>query len=201
MYQTPIHADAPQGRLDLPGLLDLLASVSARPRHAFMVLNLIAKAAGPDGKAGPIVWRDGEGVTLRDWLCDAILPLGRREPGRQAMSDRVREGLRQSQSLPSDPAQAEQLVEGEVLSRLRASCKTNISRAVSELVRAGLLVRHYQGYWVDHHNRGARRQAVYTLTPTAWQLLGGNPDKDSAKQPDRSMHTSKAPRQATLPFA
>lgn len=201
MFQTPIHADASEGRLDLPGLLDLLATVSARPRHAFMVLNLIAEAAGPDGKAGPIVWREGQGVMLRDWLCDAILPLGRREPGRQALAERVREGLRQAKSLPVDPALADQVVEAEVVSRLRASCKTNISRAVSELVRAGLLVRHYQGYRVDHHNRGAQRQAVYTLTPTAWQLLGRSPGgRDEAKE--RMREAGRKPtNQSSLPFA
>ncbi|MFT3965221.1 MAG: hypothetical protein QM690_05015, partial [Sphingobium sp.] len=62
-------------------------------------------------------------------------------------------------------------VEEEVKLRVRASGKANLSRAVSELVAAGLLRRHYQGYRVDHHNRGAQRQAVYTLTGLARVLL------------------------------
>jgi hypothetical protein len=28
-----------------------------------------------------------------------------------------------------------------------------------------LVHRHYQGYHVDHENRGAQREAVYTLLP------------------------------------
>jgi predicted transcriptional regulator len=55
--------------------------------------------------------------------------------------------------------------DAEVRERVRASGMTSISRAVSELVRAGLLKRHYQGYRVDHENRGAQRQAVYTIPP------------------------------------
>ncbi|OUC54525.1 hypothetical protein CA262_06355 [Sphingobium sp. GW456-12-10-14-TSB1] len=39
------------------------------------------------------------------------------------------------------------------------------------LVRAGILHRHYQGYRVDHHNRGTQRQAFYTLSPIARKLL------------------------------
>lgn len=37
----------------------------------------------------------------------------------------------------------------------------------SDLVKAGLVRRHYQGYRVDHHNRGAQREAVYTITEAA----------------------------------
>src|SRR3546814_5750889 len=66
--------------------------------------------------------------------------------------------------------------------------RANVSRAVSDLVRAGMLHRHYQGYRVDHYNRGARRQAVYTLSRVARELLqtatvgrstSGTPGEDS----------------------
>lgn len=60
----------------------------------------------------------------------------------------------------------------EVRERLRRSDRTNVSRAVSDLVRVGLLRRHYRGYRVDHHNRGAGREAVCTLTAAAKQTLG-----------------------------
>ncbi|EQB10428.1 hypothetical protein L288_03875, partial [Sphingobium quisquiliarum P25] len=66
-----------------------------------------------------------------------------------------------------DTAEAERRVEEEVQSRILRSGRTNISRAVSDLVRAGLLRRHYRGYRVDHPNRGAQREAVYTITPEA----------------------------------
>jgi len=42
---------------------------------------------------------------------------------------------------------------------------------VSELVRAGLVKRHYQGFRVDHHNRGAKRQAVYVVTDPVMRAL------------------------------
>jgi hypothetical protein len=50
---------------------------------------------------------------------------------------------------------------------MRAVGKRNLSRAVSELVNAGLLRCHYQGYRVDHRNRGGKRHAVYTLAEDA----------------------------------
>jgi hypothetical protein len=109
---------------------------------------------------------------LRDWLCDALTPMGRRDPRRLALEARVRDELAAEGSLPAAPAAAAALIEREVRERVRASGKTNVSRAVSELVRAGLLHRHYQGYRVDHHNRGAQRQAVYTLSAPARRLFG-----------------------------
>lgn len=175
----------------MPGLLEVLAHNSARPRYAFMVLNLIAKAAGPNGRAGPDVVQGGAVTALRDWLCDALTPMGHREPGRIALAHRVRQDLEAAGSLPSDPEAAERLVETETRTRIRTSSKTNISRAVSDLVRAGMLVRHYQGYRVDHHNRGAQRQAVYTLTPVARRLLKAEPLPTAAAPPMR---------QASLPL-
>jgi hypothetical protein len=56
---------------------------------------------------------------------------------------------------------------------LRSGC-TNVSRAVSDLVRARLLHRHYQGYRVDHPNRGAPREAVYTIAPDVRLALAGS---------------------------
>ena len=74
-------------------------------------------------------------------------------------------------TLPVDETAAEQAVTAEVQARLRRSGRTNVSRAVTELVRLGLLRRHYQGYRVDHHNRGAQRQAVYTVTDDTRRAL------------------------------
>jgi predicted transcriptional regulator len=73
--------------------------------------------------------------------------------------------------MPAGAGQAEILVRETVEQRLRHSALTNVSRAVSELVRAGLVRRHYQGYRVDHHNRGAQRQAVYSVTEEALRAL------------------------------
>nr|WP_317152280.1 hypothetical protein [Sphingopyxis indica] len=175
----------------MPRLLEVLARNSARPRYAFMVLNLIAGAAGPDGRLGPIVLHEGEAVPVRDWLCDALAPMGDRDPRRLALFARVREELASAGQLGDDPDLAERAIEAEVRARARNSGKTNVSRAVSELVRAGMITRHYQGYRIDHENRGAQRQAVYTLTPLARGLLQPRP---VASTPHRR------PQQAALPF-
>lgn len=58
----------------LPSIIDVIAQVSTRPRYAFMVLNLIARAAGQGGKAGPYVLRQGQAVRLRDCCATPSLP-------------------------------------------------------------------------------------------------------------------------------
>ena len=160
---------------NLAELLDRLAQVSTRPRYAYMLLTLVAQAARPDGSAGPMV-RSGSGqALLRDFLCDALTPMGRRDPRRLALAERVREELARSGTLPQARGDADKAVEDEVRERVRGSGKTNLSRAVSELVAAGLMRRHYQGFRVDHHNRGAQRHAVYTLTGLSRVLLAPPP--------------------------
>ncbi|MEC3908998.1 hypothetical protein U5A82_00455 [Sphingobium sp. CR2-8] len=171
MFHAPVPSHTPGGS-DLSLLLDQLSHCCSRPRYAFMLLTLIADVARPDGSAGPEV-RVGDGlIPLRDWLCDALTPMGHRDPRRMALVERVRDELRNDKRLSGDPGTDETLVQGEVRSRVRASGKTNLSRAASELVKAGLLKRHYQGYRVDHLNRGAQRQAVYTLTGRSRVLIG-----------------------------
>lgn len=182
--------------LDMPGLLEVLAHSSTRPRYAFMVLNLIAQAAGPDGSAGPLIMNEGKQVTVRDWLCDALTPMGNRDPKRQVLLKRVRYELTGAGLLPADPAEAERAIYSEVRSRVRTSGKTNVSRAVSDLVRAGLLFRHYQGYRVDHHNRGGQRQAVYTLSPAARSLLQASNETAPAPEPLKRAQLM----QGSLPF-
>lgn len=152
-------------------LLDCLADVSTRPRYAFMVLGLIAQVAGPDGVAGPYVMTGQGPLPLRDWLCDGLAPMGRRDPRRAALAERVREGLRRDGQLPDAVEAAERIVEAELRDRVRISGKTNLSRAISELVAAGLIRRHYKGFAVDHINRGGQRLAVYALTGRARCLL------------------------------
>ena len=110
-------------------------------------------------------------VTIRDWLCNAMAPVGRREPRRLQMTARVREELAAMGTLPADHDAADLAVDAVVRERLRKSGRTNVSRAVSELVRAGLLQRYYQGDYVDHHNRGGQRQAVYTITAETRRAL------------------------------
>ncbi|MET0364547.1 MAG: hypothetical protein ABW169_07820 [Sphingobium sp.] len=168
MFQQPdlfAGAVAAPTSQNLAMLIDRIAVYSRRPRYTFMVLNLIAEAAGSSDRAGPYVNAGGLRQPIRDWLCDALLPLAHRDPRRRAIIARVRSDLAQKALLPDDAAAAEQLVEKEVREQVRRSGRCNVSTAVSDLVRAGLLRRHYQGFRVDHHNRGAQREAVYTLLP------------------------------------
>ncbi|GHC94289.1 hypothetical protein [Novosphingobium pokkalii] len=169
---NPIGISQPDRDLDLPAVLERLAEVSSRPRYTFMVLNLIARAAGSTDSAGPYVREGGQAIPVRDWLSDALIPMAQRDARRRAVVEQVRADLARKGALPVDPAQAEQAVASELRDRLRHSGRTNVSRAVSDLVRAGLIRRHYQGYCVDHENRGAQREAVYTIIPSVKRALG-----------------------------
>ena len=165
---TPRRSNAP-GACEMVSVLQRLSGFS-RPRYAFMLLNPIAQVAGPDGSAGPWIVRDGRQISLRDWLCDALAPLAVRETRRSALIQRVRADLSESGKLPIDRAQRDAIIDREVISRARVAGKSNLSRAVSELVNAGLLRRHYEGYRVDHRNRGGQRHVVYTLVGDAGRL-------------------------------
>lgn len=167
----PAGADEPQRPLDLPAILERLTAVCERPRYSFMVLNLIAQASAQTGSAGPYVRDGSRRVPVRDWLCDALIPVAQRDPRRQAIAGKVRQELEAKRALPADPEVAKRIVDDHVRKRVRQSGRTNVSRAVSELVRAGFVRRHYQGFRVDHHNRGAQRQAVYTITDEARRAL------------------------------
>lgn len=158
--------------LDLPAVLERLADISTRPRYTFMVLNLIARAAGQSDSAGPYVREEGRVIAIRDWLSDALIPMAQRDARRVAIVQQVRKELDRQGVLPEERALAEALIAREVRIRLRHSGRTNVSRAVSDLVRAGLVRRHYQGYRVDHENRGAQREAVYTIAPLVKRALG-----------------------------
>lgn len=161
----------PAANCDIAAVLDRLAQASSRPRYAFMLLNLIAQVAGPDGSAGPWVKQDNELISLRDWLCDALSPMAQRGPRYAALAERVHRDLARSGALPRDAQEAQRAVAEEMRVRIRTAGKSNLSRVVSELVNAGFLRRHYQGYSVDHWNRGGQRHAVYTLIGDA-RLLG-----------------------------
>jgi hypothetical protein len=140
--------------IDLPSLLERLA------------------AAGHSNSAGPYVRENGRVTPVRDWLSDALLPMAQRYFRRQAVVEQVRCDLVSNGMLPSDPEAADRMIADEVRERLLRSGRTNVSRAVSDLVRAGLVHRHYQGYRVDHCNRGAQREAVYTIVPAVQRALG-----------------------------
>lgn len=51
--QAPMPGKTPAKALGLPDVIERIAIHSRRPRYAFLVLNLIAKAAGDGDSAGP----------------------------------------------------------------------------------------------------------------------------------------------------
>lgn len=87
---------------------------------------------------------------MRDWLRDALTPMAQRKPQRLAIGEGVRREMERDGTLPGDAAEAQAVIDAEVKNLVRQSGRTNVSRAMSELVRAGLLTRHYQGYRIDH---------------------------------------------------
>ncbi len=170
--QTPL-ATAPAAAA-LPDIVERVSQISKRPRYALLILNLIAKAAGADGTLGPYVRTEADHVPVRDWLCQVLAPLANRDCRRTAMIAAVRSELMAKADASENGGDLAQQQDEEVEARILRSGRTNVSRAVSDLVRAGLLHRHYQGYRVDHRNRGAQREAVYTIAPLVRLALAGS---------------------------
>lgn len=158
--------------IDVSGILRTLAVHSGRPRYTFMVLNLISEAAGSSGSVGPMVASKIGPLPVRDWLSDALAPLSEQDRRRAVLAARVADDL--ADELPEDPQAASRMLAAEIEARVRRSGKTNVSRAVSDLVRAGLLRRHYAGWCKNHANRGAQRHAVYTVDANALAALRRN---------------------------
>lgn len=158
--------------LDAPAVIARIARVSKRPRYTLLLLNLIARVADGKGSAGPYVWAAGRRVGIRDWLADAMLPLAQRDHRRLALIEKIRADLARRGALPADNDQAYLAVDREVRARVLQSGRCSVSRSVSDLVRAGLVRRWYQGYHVDHHNRGAQREAVYDVPSEVRRALG-----------------------------
>lgn len=172
-YQADLfdHPVTPRKAMDTPALLAIIASASRRPKFAYMLLQLIAEVADEKGRAGPYVLAGTTATPIRDWLCDALVPMAERTARRKSTVSSVRADLERAHRLPADAAEAGRLIDDEVRERIRNSGRGNVSRTVSDLVRIGLLRRHYQGYAIDHENRGAQREAVYTIAPEALDVL------------------------------
>jgi hypothetical protein len=159
--QTPITG--------VGGIYAVLAEVSSRPRYAFLVLQLVSEAADGRGQSGPFVSRAGQLALLRDWLCTQLLPMSEQNGRRAALRARVTASIQNqlTGNAQADAARIDQAVEEQVLAVGRA----NVSRAISDLVRAGLVTRHYAGYATNHRNRGGGRHAVYVVNPGVLKLL------------------------------
>jgi hypothetical protein len=151
-------------------VIALLALHSARPRYAFLVLQLIADVADGRGRAGPFVRFGKASSTIRDWLVDGLMPISGRDGRRDAMRLRVEASL--TAKLTGDEEADDVLISRELENQARVVGRQNVSRAISDLVKAGLVTRHYAGYATNHVNRGAGRHAVYVLSSMAMRALG-----------------------------
>ncbi len=152
------------------GILSILAKISRRPRYAFLVLQLVAEIADDQGHSGPFVRRGNTVVLLRDWLCSQLLPLSEQNLRRAALRARVAESL--ADRLTGDPQLDAITLDEAVDEHVRSAGRTNVSRAISDLVRAGLVSRHYAGFATNHCNRGGGRNAVYVVPFAIRCLLG-----------------------------
>ncbi len=162
-------------------ILSVLAKISRRPRYAFLVLQLVAEIADDQGHSGPFVRRGNTVVLLRDWLCSQLLPLSEQNLRRAALRARVAESL--ADRLTGDPQLDAITVDEAVDEHVRSAGRTNVSRAISDLVRAELVTRHYAGFATNHSNRGGGRNAVYVV-PYAIRCLLGRAIQTSNLAPD-----------------
>ena len=131
---TPANVDE---TLDVARILERVANVSARPRYTMLILELLAKLAREKGRAGPWV-ADGDAlVPVREWLCEALVPMASRYARRLALVEEIRSGLSATGRLPDDPAEAAQAIDFEVRERTfsLAECAREITAARAELAR------------------------------------------------------------------
>lgn len=143
----------------ISSILRVLSDQSRRPRYTFMVLNLLSEVADERGQAGPFVEAENGRTPVREWLCEQLMPVSEREDRRSKVRETVRGDLEARHGTDTE----DERIERAVRERAVSAGKTNISRAVSDLVRAGFVRRHYAGWRKDHANRGAGRHAVYTV--------------------------------------
>ena len=159
--QTPITG--------IGGIYAVLAEVSSRPRYAFLVLQLVSEAADGRGQAGPFIAQGGVPMLLREWLCSQLLPMSEQPARRAALRARVAATLKDQ--LTGDAEHDATRIDAAVEEQVQAVGRSNVSRAISDLVRAGLMTRHYAGYATNHKNRGGGRHAVYVVKPGVLALL------------------------------
>ncbi|MDE2562800.1 MAG: hypothetical protein KGL48_11200 [Sphingomonadales bacterium] len=171
------------------GIYAVLAAASNRPRYAFLVLQLVAEAADHRGQAGPFILDSGQPVLLRDWLCMQLMPMSEQATRRAALRARVSASF--EDELTGNAQVDEAMIDAAVEEQVLAVGRANVSRAISDLVRAGLVTRHYAGYATNHKNRGGGRRAVYVVKPGVLRLLRRPAAQSTA--PARS-----APRQGDL---
>lgn len=162
-----------QDALPLSGIgsiFAVLAKLSKRPRYAFLVLQLVVEAADQQGRAGPLIQKGMATSYLRDWLCVQLMSLSERDGRRAALRERVASSVQHR--LNGEPGYDEAIIDEAVEEQVLTVGRANVSRAISDLVKAGFLSRHYAGYATNHANRGGRRHAVYVVDRSILAAFG-----------------------------
>ena len=164
----------------LGSLYDILSKCSARPRYALLLLQLVAELADGNGQAGPFIDTGSEKLLLRDWLSIQLNPLSERCGKRPIMEARIK--AEAASALTGDAEEDAAMIRRNMEQRARVVGRANVSRSISDLVKAGLMTRYYSGYATDHCNRGGGRHAVYVVAPNVLRLL--RPDaRNVSKRP------------------
>jgi len=135
-HMAPAPLNLASSVVALPDLVERVSQVSKRPRYVLLILNLIAKAAGENGSLGPYVRSDAAQIPVRDWLCQALAPLANRDCRRTAMIAAVRSEWSAKADASESAGDLAQKENEEIEARILRSGRTNVSRAVSDLVRA-----------------------------------------------------------------
>ena len=175
--QNPAHISG------IGAIFAILAARSSRPRYTFLVLQLVAEAANEKGRAGPFVPCGDARMTLRDWLCTQLMPMSERDGRRAALRARIVENL--ADRLTGDPEVDQKLIASTIDDHVLTIGRANVSRAISDLVGAGFVRRHYAGYRTNHENRGGGRHAVYIVETHILAALG-KPVIDPFRAPIRA---------------
>lgn len=103
---------------------------------------------------------------LLDSLAKQLLPLAAHDRRRTSLRAKVAAQFSSEDAAAIDVALAKEAL---------AIGRANVSRAMSDLVRAGLVRRHYAGRVTDHANRGGRRMAVYAVEPPILNAIRSRP--------------------------
>jgi hypothetical protein len=158
--------------LDLPEILSRLTLNSRRPRYTMMVLALLSEAADAKGQAGPFVTQGSETMPVRLWLGGTLAQMSARHGRRAAMRERVAATMVETTPDSEEEAsRAPETIDDIVERRAREVCGANVSRAITDLVKCGLVRREYVGHWTRHPRKGGQRHASYIVSQDALAAL------------------------------
>jgi hypothetical protein len=157
--------------LTVSEILERLARNSRRPRYALMVLTLLSEAADRRGQAGPFVEVEGQRLPVRLWLGGTLAKMSAHHKRRADMRERINQTMAAAPHDATSDSEIATKLEQRVTERARDVGGANISRAVTDLVRCGLVTRQYVGNWTRHARKGGHRHAAYVVSQDALAAL------------------------------